>query len=391
MTVSIPAPPARGTRPRDRKALILVAASQLFAESGFHNVSVAEIAEAVGIGPGALYRHFPSKRDLLARTIVDRFEHADAVLTSAPIPDLDALAGRLAGIVAARRELGVLWSRESRHLDDEHRALIRSHFRQTLTMLAAEIGALRPGVSPTEAELLALGTLGALTSVGYHRTAVTPARLESLLHGIAGTALATRLPQPRAVAPAAPPPPTASRREELLVAAARLASTRGFQSISMEDIGSAVGVTSASVYRYFPSKADLLASLVTRSTQSLHAGVGPATAAADDAESTLDALLAHHVRFAMGQHELLGVLVSEIDNLPGSVGESMRREQQAYVAEWFRLLGAARAELDRVGVRFRVHAALTLVNETVRTRHIRERGETAAGVTAMARAVLLDS
>ena len=44
---------------------ILSAALHLFARCGFEAASVSQIAEAVGLTKGALYRHFSSKRDLL--------------------------------------------------------------------------------------------------------------------------------------------------------------------------------------------------------------------------------------------------------------------------------------------------------------------------------------
>ena len=50
-------------RPRDRKQQILAAAGELFREHGYHNVSVAQVAAAVGITAPALYRHFKNKPD----------------------------------------------------------------------------------------------------------------------------------------------------------------------------------------------------------------------------------------------------------------------------------------------------------------------------------------
>lgn len=54
-------------RPKDRKDQIVEAARQLIVARGYRNVSMAEIAEAVGITAGALYRHFANKAVLLGR------------------------------------------------------------------------------------------------------------------------------------------------------------------------------------------------------------------------------------------------------------------------------------------------------------------------------------
>ncbi len=58
---------------------ILLAALKLFSADGFEAVSVSDIAREVGITKGALYRHYPSKRDIFL-SIVGRMEESDSVL-----------------------------------------------------------------------------------------------------------------------------------------------------------------------------------------------------------------------------------------------------------------------------------------------------------------------
>lgn len=43
---------------------ILKAAAELFAERGFHGVSISDVAEAAGLVKSAIYHHFPSKEAL---------------------------------------------------------------------------------------------------------------------------------------------------------------------------------------------------------------------------------------------------------------------------------------------------------------------------------------
>ncbi|HKN53710.1 MAG TPA: TetR/AcrR family transcriptional regulator [Amycolatopsis sp.] len=59
--VELPAQPV----PRTRRAEILAAAVPLFERDGFANVTNARIAEAVGLATSAIYRHYPSKVDIL--------------------------------------------------------------------------------------------------------------------------------------------------------------------------------------------------------------------------------------------------------------------------------------------------------------------------------------
>jgi AcrR family transcriptional regulator len=48
----------------ERRAAILAVAKVLFADKGYHGVSVDEIARRVGVSPAILYRHFDSKEAL---------------------------------------------------------------------------------------------------------------------------------------------------------------------------------------------------------------------------------------------------------------------------------------------------------------------------------------
>jgi AcrR family transcriptional regulator len=47
---------------------ILAAATEVFAEQGAH-ASLDHIADVAGVGPGTLYRHFPTRNDLIAAAI----------------------------------------------------------------------------------------------------------------------------------------------------------------------------------------------------------------------------------------------------------------------------------------------------------------------------------
>ncbi|AXM95159.1 TetR/AcrR family transcriptional regulator [Pseudomonas plecoglossicida] len=55
-------------------------AMALFAEKGFGQVSMRELAAHVGLTPGSLYHHFPSKQDLLFDLIEELYEELQATL-----------------------------------------------------------------------------------------------------------------------------------------------------------------------------------------------------------------------------------------------------------------------------------------------------------------------
>lgn len=65
------------------KSRILDSALTLFSEKGYHSVSVAEIADAVGIKAPSLYKHYKSKRDIFNGILSEmqtRYEKQTATL-----------------------------------------------------------------------------------------------------------------------------------------------------------------------------------------------------------------------------------------------------------------------------------------------------------------------
>ena len=82
-------PAARGTTLRERnsarlRAEILDAAAELFTARGYAVVTVDDVAATVGVATRTIYRHFPSKDDLVlaplrirVQSVIDELEHAD--------------------------------------------------------------------------------------------------------------------------------------------------------------------------------------------------------------------------------------------------------------------------------------------------------------------------
>jgi len=63
--------PRRSTQ--EVRALVVESASQLFAERGYTQTTMRDVASAAGIGLSVLYRHFSSKERLFAATFVAPF------------------------------------------------------------------------------------------------------------------------------------------------------------------------------------------------------------------------------------------------------------------------------------------------------------------------------
>ncbi|MEV0292979.1 TetR/AcrR family transcriptional regulator [Nocardia sp. NPDC050710] len=78
----VPALPVGAARAdaRRNRALVLTAAQHAFAESGTA-VSLAEIARRAGVGAGTVYRHFPTKTDLLEAVMQQRVDRLARLAT----------------------------------------------------------------------------------------------------------------------------------------------------------------------------------------------------------------------------------------------------------------------------------------------------------------------
>src|SRR5262249_309150 len=67
-------------RPKNRRAMILQAASELFRSGGYDDVGMADIGAAVGTTAAALYAHFPSKAELLAAVMEEAMNTIDTTI-----------------------------------------------------------------------------------------------------------------------------------------------------------------------------------------------------------------------------------------------------------------------------------------------------------------------
>src|SRR5256885_8791265 len=104
-----------------------------------------------------------------------------------------------------------------------------------------------------------------------------------------------------------------TRRAEILAAAAELFARSGYHGVSIGDLGGAVGLTGPALYRHFRGKDAVLAEmLLDISHRLLDEGTRRAAAAAGPAEA-MDALVAWHLEFSLGNPALITVHERELD------------------------------------------------------------------------------
>jgi AcrR family transcriptional regulator len=183
-SVDLPTPPV----PRTRRAEIIAAAIPLFERDGFATVTNARIAEAVGLAPSALYRHFPGKADILAAACLQ----AAGLLTQAVEQNLRGVFGPHETVVALAATY-VAYSFEHTALTsvaDAEVGGLRADLRRPLVLAQREHIAVweqqlllaRPDLDPRQARVLVHAGFGVVVEAGRrlrwqdgdaHRAAVT--------------------------------------------------------------------------------------------------------------------------------------------------------------------------------------------------------------------------
>jgi AcrR family transcriptional regulator len=179
----------------------------------------------------------------------------------------------------------------------------------------------------------------------------------------AGYSLHVKVDQQQRMGP--PAPRRRSRRDEILEIAVGLFAARGYHGVSMDDIGSAAGVTGPALYHHFAGKeAMLVAALIPVSEGLLNGGRSRVARHPEDAQAAIVDLIEFHVEFALANPAVIALHLHELDRLPDEPRRQIRRLQRLYVEEWVAVLGILRPELEPGEARVLAHSAFGLMNST---------------------------
>jgi AcrR family transcriptional regulator len=154
---------------RENRARILAAARQAFAEDG--DTSMNRIAQRAGIGPGTLYRNYPSREALILAIYQDEI---DLLTGSAPellssLPPLEALRRWTTDLVDAMRKKHAFGAALS---PDAHKTVTEQSYGPVIAAITRLFeagradGAIRPDAEPGDFLLLT----GALWRAAPERT-----------------------------------------------------------------------------------------------------------------------------------------------------------------------------------------------------------------------------
>jgi AcrR family transcriptional regulator len=156
-----------------------------------------------------------------------------------------------------------------------------------------------------------------------------------------------------------------SRRQEILEVAVGLFAARGYHGVSMDDIGSAAGVTGPALYHHFAGKEAMLAAALMPVSEGLLAGGRHRVAEhRDEPRAALESLIEFHVDFALANPAVITLHLHELDRLPAEPRRQIRLLQRLYVEEWVSVLTALHPGLSAGEGRVLAHAAFGLMNST---------------------------
>ncbi|GAA0903781.1 TetR family transcriptional regulator [Virgisporangium aurantiacum] len=320
-------------------------------------MGLAEIAEVVGISAPALYKHFRSKQDLLCALLEDELAALDEALAVGGGDIYDALAT----FAAERTAFGVLWQRERPKVDSADRA----RFDERMAALRDRVT-----IGTTGEPVLTRAMLSVVESTTYYadrpdRTAQRAA-LRNILVAVGGTSGLTTVCPPVVAAsgPLLSARPWLSRRQAILILAPQLTQVRGgYDDVTMEDLGTAAGMSGAAAYHYFPSKADVFQAAFAQAASWGQAMLEQAWTAATSPDDMLDRVLAGAVRLSKDFPAIIRTALNNTVELPEPQRVAALAGAAQYTGEWQRCLAVVRPDLSKEDIEVLTFAVLAMIGD----------------------------
>ncbi|MGE2716279.1 TetR/AcrR family transcriptional regulator [Mycolicibacterium litorale] len=382
-----------------RKLEIAGVASTLFQQQGFHQVSMDDIAKAVGLRGPALYRHFRSKQELLARVSLDQISACVDVAERAaghvgpPQERLQRFVGDLARLAVDRDDI-MLWRRERRRLDTDAQREFRRRARLLERHATDVLHCVRPDLGAPDIELLSWSLLSTFAHThGSRRTADSAGGRQRALTVLTQMAIAVATcdingHRPADASTTAGVYAPSGRRERLLETATRLFDERGYFEVSMEDIAAASDTAIATIYQYFESKASLLYTILDRGMEGVNYVTTHLLAGVESGGAVLEALIANYIDLAMGPHRrMFRIFDEELTTLPEQQRAALILAHRGHVDEWVGALQNLHPSMTVFEARARARTATGVASDISQTARLRERPTTRAALTTILGAI----
>jgi len=349
---------------------------------------MADVAATVGLTGPAIYRHYKSKEDLLIAAITHALDTVQEALAQAEGTTVPDFMLTVAGAAVARRELWILLQREVRHLGPEQRQPLDERFSRIVRPFTALVRRERKDLAGRDTGLLTTAVLATLASASVYRSRMPERDQQRVLAAAATAACGARWgaaagsgDEHEIAGRSASFISVSDRGAEILDTAIRLFAGRGYQSVSLDDIGAELGMAGPSLLYYYATKSDILVAAFARATGWLAAQRRPAGRSLED-------LAAAYIDVAVRERLLFGVYVWEAVNLPAEAGRRIRAGLDADIQAWCAALAERRPELTAGPRLALVHAARAVVHDVVRLGHWHDRPDLTLILRAVVGAVL---
>lgn len=159
------------------------------------------------------------------------------------------------------------------------------------------------------------------------------------------------------------------RRQILILkVAAELFAGRGYDSVSIDDIGNAAGVTGPAVYRYFGGKEALLVSIYEHLYLRNGDAVDALLAEGHPPKDTLERLVDHQIAMALAEPEKIRIASADERHLPLADGERIRAEGRRTLRIWVDIYREVRKDLTPDEAEILIHGVLAMIN-SITLRH----------------------
>jgi AcrR family transcriptional regulator len=184
---------------RRNRAAVIKAARKLFADEGL-DAQMPDVAKAAKVGVGTVYRHFPTKDDLIAALAMDRFERLaekarEGIEHEDPWQGLCDFIRFAAQIQADDRGLCEVMGSRPEVMDGSARAVGLDKLADSLVKRAQRSGDLRKDLQWQDIPLIACG-LGRVTQAEMGPgTGRWPRLVEIILDGLRAPG-GSKLPRP---------------------------------------------------------------------------------------------------------------------------------------------------------------------------------------------------
>lgn len=348
-----------------RKEDILQTAATLFRRHGYQDVGIDDIGAAVGISGPAIYRHFAGKQALLLAVIRHYVERLHAQwLDLGGHDDPHAILEAAIQSSIDEPDAYFVYATQRVHLEVTLRPALedmRVEVRDAWGTLLTSMGTTR-GSSDRTLRLTALqGAMIHLTLTNRAGKRIRTATLKEVAYNI------LRVPLPT---PASDAPPRrgslyklqhVNRRAAVLAAATRLFRDNGFNTVTLKDIGDAVGVSASAIHRHFSSKEEILHLVLTRGTEQIGAVIDIGLRNAATADEAVTDMASRLSTLYVESNDLFSINFNLLPPTPGRI-----TNRKANVEEVASKLADAHPDLTLAESRIRCGSMYSILGNVVR-------------------------